>query len=84
MWFVVIGVLIQVFSLVGIWPVGDWSWSTHWMEMIAPFALALVWWWVSDALGWTQKKAMDDLDARQKARRDKQFDAMGISPRKKR
>ena len=84
MWFVVIGVLIQVFSLVGIWPVGDWSWSTHWMEMIAPFALALGWWWVSDALGWTQKKAMDDLDARQKARRDKQFDAMGMSPRKKR
>jgi len=84
MWFVVIGVLIQVFSLVGIWPVGDWSWNTHWMEMIAPFALALVWWWVSDALGWTQKKAMEDMDARQKARRDKQLDAMGMIPRKKR
>ncbi len=84
MWFVVIGVLIQVFSLVGIWPVGDWSWSTHWMEMCAPFVAALVWWWLSDTLGWTQKKAMQDAEQRKEDRRDKQLDALGMSPRKKR
>ena len=84
MWFVVIGVLIQVFSLVGVWPVGDWSWSTHWMEMCTPFAAALAWWWLSDTLGWTQKKAMQDAEQRKEDRRDKQLEALGMSPRKKR
>ncbi len=84
MWFVVIGVLIQVMNLVGIGPVGAWTWSQHWMEMLAPFGLALAWWFWADRSGWTQRKAMERMEARRQERRDRHMEALGMGSRKKR
>jgi small Trp-rich protein len=84
MWFVVIGVILQVLNWAGIGPVGAWTWRTHWMEMLAPFALAVAWWFWADASGWTQRKAMEKVDAKRQARVDKQMNVLGMAPRKKR
>lgn len=83
MWFVVIGVAIQVMNLAGIGPVGAWTWRGNWMEMLAPFVLAVVWWAWADSTGWTQRKAMEKVDARKEGRRNKQLDALGISAGRK-
>lgn len=74
--FVLIGVLLVVLR-VGGWvqfhedPV--WAWAI----VLAPFGLAVLWWWFSDASGLTQKKAMDSLDAKKAARREQQMEALG-------
>lgn len=85
MWFVVIGVAIQVMNLAGIGPVGAWTWRTHWIEMLLPFGLAIAWWVWADTSGWTQRKAMEKVDAKKQDRRDRQLDSLGITTgRKKR
>ncbi len=84
MWFVVIGVALQVLNLAGIGPVGAWIWHDHWIEMGLPFALAVLWWLWADTSGWTQRKAMEKVDAKKQARREKQMDALGLPSRKKR
>jgi small Trp-rich protein len=84
MWFVVVGVILQVMNLAGIGPVGAWTWRDHWIEMGLPVALAMAWWFWADTSGWTQRKAMEQVDAKRQSRVDKQMDALGIAPRKKR
>jgi small Trp-rich protein len=84
MWFVVVGVILQVMNLAGIGPVGAWTWRDHWIEMGLPFALAMAWWFWADTSGWTQRKAMEKVDAKRQSRVDKQMNALGMAPRKKR
>jgi small Trp-rich protein len=84
MWFVVVGVILQVMNLAGIGPVGAWTWRDHWIEMGLPFALAMAWWFWADTSGWTQRKAMEKVDAKRQSRVDKHMNALGMAPRKKR
>lgn len=84
MWFVVIGVVMLVMNVAGFGPVGAWTWKEHWWALLAPFGAAVVWWLWADTTGWTQRKAMDKVDAKRQARRDKQLDALGLHSRKKR
>lgn len=84
MWFVVIGVVMLVMNVMGYGPVGAWTWSEHWWALLAPFGAAVVWWFWADTTGWTQRKAMDKVDAKRQERRDKQLDALGLHSRKKR
>jgi small Trp-rich protein len=70
MTFVLIGVLCVVLKLGG-WV--DWSWFI----IACPFALAVAWWAYSDASGLTQKKAMNALDAKKAARREKLMEGLG-------
>jgi small Trp-rich protein len=74
--FVLIGVLFIVLRLGG-WVQFHkddfWAWCT----ILSPFALAVVWWAFADKSGLTQRKAMDALDAKRAARRDKQLEALG-------
>jgi len=74
--FVLIGVLFIVLRLAG-WAQfhKDDSWA--WCIILSPFALAVVWWAFADKSGLTQRKAMDALDAKRAARRDKQLEALG-------
>ena len=84
MWFVVIGVIIQVLNLAGIGPIGDWTWKTHWWAMLLPFGLAALWWTWADSSGWTQRKAMEKMDKKRENRRVKQLDALGLGIKRKR
>jgi small Trp-rich protein len=78
MWFVAIGVLIQVLHLAEIGPVGAWTWRDDWWLMLLPFVLAILWWAWADWSGLTQRKAMDRVDAKREARRQKALDALGL------
>jgi len=81
MWFVVIGVVLLVLKLVPVAPVGDWSW----LLVLAPFAVAVAWWAYADASGLTQRKAMQRMDDRKEARRERSMEALGKgNPNKKR
>ena len=47
-----------------------------------PFALAALWWKFADASGITQRDAMAREDARAAARREAQFESLGMRPPK--
>lgn len=74
MWFVAIGAVLVLFKLVGWGAVALWSW--WWV--LAPFALAALWWTFSDASGLTRRKAAAKEDQRVEKRRQRHFEAMGL------
>ena len=76
MWLVLLGLLMVGLKLAGVGFVAGWSW---WL-VLAPFALAAVWWKVADAVGITQRKAMEREDKRAADRREAQFAALGMRP----
>jgi small Trp-rich protein len=78
MWFIAIGVAMLVMNFAGIGPVGQWTWSDRWWAMLLPFGLAAAWWAFADSTGMTQRKAMDKIDAKREARRQKNMDSMGM------
>lgn len=84
MWFVAIGVVLLVLNLAGIGPVGAWTWKDDWWIMLLPFALAVAWWAWADWSGMTQRKAMQKIDDKREARRQKSLDALGMQSPKKR
>jgi small Trp-rich protein len=84
MWFVAIGVAMLVMFLGGIGPVGAWVWGDRWWALLLPFGLAILWWAWADYSGLTQKKAMDKIDAKKAARRQKSLDALGLQDPTKR
>ncbi|MDI4631965.1 TIGR04438 family Trp-rich protein [Pelomonas sp. V22] len=73
MLFIAIGVLGIVLKLIGFGPVEHISW----LWILSPFGLAAVWWAWSDSSGRTQRLAMDRLEQRKEARRQKQMEALG-------
>ncbi|WP_310386493.1 TIGR04438 family Trp-rich protein [Roseateles sp.] len=79
MWLVAIGVLTVVLKLLGVAPVADWGW---WLVLI-PFGLAVVWWAWADSSGLTQRKAIQRMEERKAARREKNIVAMGQGDAKK-
>lgn len=84
MWFVVIGVALMVMNIAGIGPVADWNWKLDgdlW-KFLTPFGLAMLWWFWADSTGWTQRKAMQKVDAKRDQRRDKALEALGMGPKK--
>lgn len=78
MWFILIGVAMLAMNFAGIGPVGQWTWGDRWWAMLLPFALAAAWWYFADSTGMTQRKAMDKIDAKREARRQKNLSAMGM------
>lgn len=74
MWFIVAGVLLIGLKLAEFGPFGAWSW---WL-VLAPFALAAVWWAYADATGLTRRREMDKLEERKHERRRKNMEALGI------
>ena len=73
MWFVLSGLLLSVLKLLDVAPVSGWSW---WL-VLAPFALAALWWAWADKSGYTQKKVMQRMDAKKEARRERALEALG-------
>jgi small Trp-rich protein len=81
MWFVAIGVLTLLLKLLGVAPVSEWSW----LLVLAPFGVAVAWWAWADSSGLTQRKAMQRMEDRKAARREKNIVALGQGdPNKKR
>ena len=50
----------------------------------SPFGLAVLWWEFADGSGWTKRRAMEKMDQRKRDRREKQMEALGMSPRRDR
>ena len=78
MWLVLVGVLMLVLNFAGIGPVGRLVWWGDAWIMLMPFGLAIVWWLWADSSGWTQRKAMEKVDAKREGRRQKAMDALGL------
>jgi small Trp-rich protein len=74
MWFLVLGISLIALKLAEISVVAAWSW---WV-VLAPFAVAFLWWMYADASGLTRKREMDKLEERKLERRRKNLDALGI------
>lgn len=78
MYFVVLGVLLLVMKWAEWGPVAAWSWG--WV--LAPFALAAVWWAWADSSGYTQRKAAEKDAGRKEDRRQRNMEALGMKDRK--
>jgi len=74
MWFVVLGVVLIALKLAEFGFVAAWSW----WAVLAPFAVAAVWWAYADSSGLTKKREMDKLDEKKLERRRKNLEALGI------
>ena len=79
MYLLLIGLLGLVLKYLEIGPVAALSW---WVLLI-PFALAVAWWAWADSTGYTKKKEMDKMDLRKQERIEKQREAMGMLPKKR-
>ncbi len=77
MYFLGLGIVLLLMKYLEIGPVATWSW----LIVLAPFALAVVWWAWADASGYTRRKAMERENKRRQDRIDKQRDALGIKKR---
>ncbi|NUP85133.1 MAG: TIGR04438 family Trp-rich protein [Burkholderiaceae bacterium] len=75
MWFVVIGCLLVLLKIAGVTFVADWNW----LLVLAPFALAAIWWVVADATGYTKRREAEREDERVRARRERHLDNMGLN-----
>jgi small Trp-rich protein len=73
-----IGIVLLLMKYLAIGPVAGWSW---WL-VLAPFALAVVWWTWADLSGYSKKKAMQKMDQRKADRIEKSRVALGLGTRK--
>ena len=74
MWFVLIGCLLAAAKLAELGPVTNWSW--WWV--LSPFGAAAAWWLFADAIGLTQKRAMERERKRVADRRQRHLTNMGL------
>lgn len=74
----VIGILLVLAKLAEFGPFARLSW---WWILV-PFGLAALWWEFADASGLTKRRAMDKMDAKKIARRDKALEALGLNTRR--
>ena len=80
MYFVAIGALLLVLKMADVTPVGGWPW----WGVLLPFGLAVVWWAIADATGYTRRRAMAADEAKREARRRQQLEALGAAPKRRR
>ena len=75
-----IGLVLLALKYFEMGPVAAWDW---WI-VLAPFGLAVLWWAWADGSGYTKRKAMERESARQRARIDRNREALGALPKKRR
>ena len=76
MLFVVLGCLLLGMKYLEFGPVAAWSW---WL-VLAPFGLAVLWWWYADASGFTKRREMDRMEDRKAERRRNSMERLGLRP----
>ena len=79
MYFLGLGLIFLAMKYWEIGPVAAWDW---WV-VLAPFALAVVWWAWADASGYTKRKAMERENARRQDRIDRSKEAIGTLRKKR-
>ena len=72
--FLIVGCLLVVLKLLELGPFGDWSW----WGVLAPFALAAIWWTIADLTGDTRRRAIERDRKRVEDRRERHLKAMGL------
>ena len=77
MYFLGLGIVLLLLKWQEIGLVAEWSWWT----VLAPFALAVVWWTWADWSGYTKRKAMERDDQRKLDRINRQREAIGHNPK---
>jgi small Trp-rich protein len=86
MFFVIVGVLIIALNLLGIGPIGDWNWDFTgdvW-KFTVPFILAALWWTWADKSGLNKRREIEKMEAKKRARREDNLEAMGLDRRARR
>lgn len=79
MWFLGVGLVLLVLKVQAIGPVAGWPW----WGVLLPFGLAAAWWSWADYSGYTKRKAVEKENARKQARIDRQRDALGMGPKRR-
>ena len=79
MWFLGVGLVLLVLKVQGIGPVAVWPW----WGVLLPFGLAAAWWSWADYSGYTKRKAVEKENVRKQARIDRQRDALGMGPKRR-
>ncbi len=77
---VIVGTLLLLAKVFEFGPFANWSW---WI-VLAPFAMAVLWWQFADTTGWTQRRAMEKMEQRKVDRREKAMESLGLSRRRER
>ena len=80
MYLLVLGIALLALKYLEFGPVAQWSW----WAVLAPFALAVVWWTWADWSGFTKKKAIKRENDRKQARIDKSKEALGMKTTRRR
>lgn len=83
MFFVIVGVVIIVANLLGIGPMGNWTWQLTgdlW-KFCVPFVIAAIWWAIADSTGYNKRKEMEKMDDKKFARRQQNLKALGLDNR---
>jgi len=79
MWFVVIGLIALGLKLSGQTFVA----TLDWMWVLSPFAAAVLWWMLADAMGLPQRAEMKKMERRKEERRQKQIANLGLKNRRR-
>ena len=74
-----IGIVLLALKYLEIGQVAEWSW----LDVLSPFALAVVWWTWADWSGYTKRKAVERENKRKQIRVDKSREALGMGTRKR-
>lgn len=80
MYFLLIGIAMLAMKYLAFGPVAVWSW---WL-VLSPFALAALWWTWADKSGYTKRVEIEKMAKRKQDRIDRQREAMGTLPKKRR
>ena len=84
MYLVILGVLIIVANLLGIGPMGNWTWNLTgdlW-KFCVPFGLAAIWWVIADVTGMNKRREMAKMEDKRLARRQNNLQALGLDTRR--
>lgn len=76
--FVLLGLALLAMKVAEIGPVAGWAWYI----VLAPFGLAVLWWGFADSTGLTQRRAIEKMDKRKADRRQRDMDALGLTPQR--
>ena len=76
--FMILGIALLAMKLAEFGPVAAWDW--WWV--LAPFGLAVLWWALADKMGLTQRRAMEKMEERKVARRNRNLEALGLGPQR--
>lgn len=79
MYFLLLGIAMLAMKYLEFGPIAALSW---WL-VLSPFGLAVLWWAWADKSGYTKRVEIEKMEQRKKDRIDKQRDAMGMLPKRK-